>query len=46
MALVARITPMFEEAATCLREHDRMVTIAGHTDGLDQPLLAKVSKVA
>jgi hypothetical protein len=45
-ALVVRVSAMFEKAATCLREHHRMVTVTGHADGLDQPLLSKMSKVA
>ena len=35
-----------EEAAPILRQAHRMVAVAGHADGLDQPLLSKVSEVA
>jgi hypothetical protein len=40
------IAVAFEEAAPVLRQAHRMVAVAGHARGLDQPLLAQVSQVA
>jgi hypothetical protein len=34
------------QAAAILREHDRMVAMTGHADGLDQALFAEVAQVA
>jgi len=46
MTLVVRVSAMLEKAAAFLGEHHRMVAVARHADGLDQPLLSKVSEVA
>ncbi|MCA1706242.1 MAG: hypothetical protein LC808_24450 [Actinobacteria bacterium] len=46
LTLVVRVLAMLEKAAAFLGEHHRMVAVARHADGLDQPLLSKVSEVA
>jgi hypothetical protein len=46
MTVVVWLLAMLEKAPAFLREHHRMVAVAGHADGLDQPLLSKVSEVA
>ena len=46
VVLLVGVPMPLQEAAALLREHDRMVAMTGHADGLDQPLLSKMSKVA
>jgi hypothetical protein len=40
------VTVTFKKAAAFLRERDGMVARTGHPNGFDQPLLAKMSKIA
>ena len=46
VVLLVGVPMPLQQAAALLREHDRMVAMAGHADGLDQPLLSKMSEVA
>jgi hypothetical protein len=46
VVLVVAVSMALEKAAAIFRQDHRPITITGHPDGLDQPLLAKVSQVA
>jgi hypothetical protein len=46
MTLVVWVLAMIKKAPAFFGEHHRMVAVAGHADGLDLPLLSKVSEVA
>jgi hypothetical protein len=46
VVLVVAISMTLEEAAAILGQDHRVIAITRHADGLDQPLFAKVSKVA
>jgi hypothetical protein len=46
VGLVVAVSMALEEGAAVLRQDHRMIAIPRHTDGLDQPLLAKVPEVA
>jgi len=45
-ARLVAVTVTFEETAAFLRERHGMLARAGHPNGFDQPLLAKMSKIA
>ncbi len=44
--LLVTVSVALQQAAAFFREHDRMVAMTGHPDGLDQSLLAEMAQVA
>jgi hypothetical protein len=46
VALLVAVSTALEKGAAFLRQHHRVIAIAGHPGGLDQTLFAKVSQVA